>query len=1072
MKYLPMLFVLPSFAIVACGTSTSPYYAQEGKVSVSSVLPQMELGNVGGEELVISGSGFGTDPAKATVQIGNQNAEILSIDDGSITVVTPRGPLTGGAVDVAVGNADGQGRIVGGYTYAVPGNGLAALNDGGLNSDATSTKQIAYISISNDSLSCYGGLDYPLADELGAGFCGDFAYTGSAGIEGRSEALEFVYPRGHTPYFQGKGGFSSAYDISWEEWSLQSPPQDVITFDDEGNVEDMRLDMGRITIENPNLSNSSWCGDLNGFANFTYNGDETLDEGLGWKYPSSTLGVDTDFSVNYGENGSCYPGGKAYQTNTMNFCMVDEYEVGETLLYEPEWPIGPNFFQGPDESGIPNATMPVVINITAEKAGITNQEITLPPYFLPEDIGTIEEVGDIELVGTAWSLLGLPECPDTTGDRLTLTDDAVYRWNWEPVDWSCDPENPKSVCLDDNIKGVTTYVKVTLNYFAFSWLGGDGLPIRATISVPDDYNFDPETGLSYLELPAWVLYSFPSAKYDFGYVAGGGVGEPDRWTGYGDPDRSDYGYIVIATDRVTEYTLDASFDTSIGADDFTVNGDLVVAYSTGDMAFFLFDNPLDNVETNTCADCLDNDGDGWVDALDVDCILDPEQGELILNSDYGCSDGIDNDGDGFIDAFDPECTDGTGIETIDCSDEIDNDGDGWVDIEDPDCSTIYTEDGFAVDENDELLYQCNDGVDNDGDGWVDSEDPICTSAEDTEDDGFAVDENDLLLYGCNDGIDNDGHGDIDNQDWYCNINGATNEEEPELRNECIDTIDNDGDAYIDGFDPDCELTGGQRELVTSADVENYDGLDQCYDGIDNDCDGFIDAEDPGCVNDDGDPDGWRPSEDLDGSSGVCTCDDAIDNDSDGWFDLDDPDCISEQASEAGFGSTQCNNDVDDDGDGFIDALDPFCYARGASSDSETINFVSFCNDGIDNDADGWIDSEDPDCEYNNGVQEAGTFSSSGYDVPECGNDIDDDGDGFVDGNDPDCNNWYDISESTIEICDDGIDNDSDSSIDCADSDCDADSSCIEEVCDNNIDDDSDGLTDCDDDECDNDPLCP
>ena len=33
-------------------------------------------------------------------------------------------------------------------------------------------------------------------------------------------------------------------------------------------------------------------------------------------------------------------------------------------------------------------------------------------------------------------------------------------------------------------------------------VGGDGLPIRATITVPDDHNFDPETGLSTLELPA------------------------------------------------------------------------------------------------------------------------------------------------------------------------------------------------------------------------------------------------------------------------------------------------------------------------------------------------------------------------------------------------------------------------------------------------------------------------------------------------------------------------------------------------------------------------------------------
>ncbi|MGC6507083.1 MAG: IPT/TIG domain-containing protein [Myxococcota bacterium] len=1071
-QFSALVLALPSITMMACAPSTQPYYAAEGKVNINSVTPQLEEGNVGGEVIVISGIGFGDDLNGVTVQIGNQNAHVQTVNNTSITAITPRGPIHGGAVDVAVGNADGQGRIVKGYTYAIPGNGLEAIGDDSLSSDTTASKQIAYIAISNDSLSCYGGLDYPIAAELGAGFCNEFAYTGSAGVEGRSEALEFVYPKSFTPYYLGKGGFASAHDISWEKWSIFSPPQDVISFDDENNIEDMRLDVGAVTLTNSNISSDTWCGDLNGFANFIYNGDDVLDETQGWKYPSSSISIDNNFDVSYGEGSSCYPGALPYKTNELNFCMVEEYEVGQTNLYEADRPIQPNFFRGPGDGGVPDPTMPVTVQLTAEKAGIVNQEITFPPYLLANELGAIELEPALETIdngGTAWSLFGIPECPDSTGDRQTFPEDAVYRWTWEPVVWDCDSDNPKAVCLDNDVKAATTYVKVTVSYFAFSWLGGDGLPIRATITVPDDHNYDPETGVSTVELPAWVMYSFPSAKYDFGYTAGGGVGEPDRWTGYASSDRQDYGYVTIALDRITEYTLDASFDTTIGTDDVTVNGDLVVAYSTGDLALFLFDNPLENVDSNQCGDCIDSDGDGWVDLLDVDCILDPEGGEQGPNPDYGCSDGLDNDGDGFIDADDPECVDGASNETIDCSDGIDNDADGWIDSDDPDCGTDATEIGLTD-------STCNDGIDNDADGWIDSDDPSCLIAQDNEDDGYALDENGDFLYGCNDGIDNDGHGDIDGQDWYCSINGALSEESPEMSNECDDDTDNDEDGYIDSNDPDCELTGGQRELLTSAEVENYDGLDECYDGIDNDCDGLVDFDDPSCVNEAGEQDGWILSENLDGLGGICTCDDGVDNDADGWFDLEDPDCVTEQASEVGFGNTACNNNIDDDADGLIDSLDPFCFARGAETDREDIALVSTCNDSTDNDEDGYIDADDPDCEYANGVLESSEdFENSGYELPECADGIDNDSDGTIDGNDPECSIWYHNSESDgtlTEFCTDSIDNDQDGSIDCDDSDCSLDSAClVPEVCDDSVDNDGDGSVDCDDSDCASDLSC-
>ena len=39
---------------------------------------------------------------------GNQNADVLSVTDSVLTVRVPHGPIGGGAVDVRVGNAEGQ----------------------------------------------------------------------------------------------------------------------------------------------------------------------------------------------------------------------------------------------------------------------------------------------------------------------------------------------------------------------------------------------------------------------------------------------------------------------------------------------------------------------------------------------------------------------------------------------------------------------------------------------------------------------------------------------------------------------------------------------------------------------------------------------------------------------------------------------------------------------------------------------------------------------------------------------------------------------------------------------------
>ena len=58
------------------------------------------------------------------------------------------------------------------------------------------------------------------------------------------------------------------------------------------------------------------------------------------------------------------------------------------------------------------------------------------------------------------------------------------------------------------------------------------------------------------------------------------------WAGYGDQSDPTNGLLIIALDRKVEYTLDASIETYIGGQLERVDGDLVFAYSTGDMGYF------------------------------------------------------------------------------------------------------------------------------------------------------------------------------------------------------------------------------------------------------------------------------------------------------------------------------------------------------------------------------------------------------------------------------------------------------------------------------------------------------
>ena len=417
-----------------------------------------------------------------------------------------------------------------------------------------------------------------------------------------------------------------------------------------------------------------------------------------------------------------------------------------------------------------------------------------------------------------------------------------------------------------------------------------------------------------------------------------------------------------------------------------------------------------------CADGLDNDGDGLVDAADPACWSletwwDGRWSGLLIAlddeaADPPCFDRVDNDGDGRTDADDPEC-DGSlddveiGVEP-DCSDGWDNDLDGQIDLDDPDC-------GGDPGGRDESPDSCADGVDNDRDRKVDAADEDCSKA------GGEI----RGLPPCANRYDDDGNGLIDLDDPTCHEDPDHTWEGP--NSDCDDHIDNDGDGLVDLEEATCEAT---LPYFESGDYTLFWDSD-CEDGEDNDGDGYVDLDDPQCVIvGSGVEDGtWEWMIWPEGP-----CNNGVDDDADGLVDEDDPACAIypvtpfphfEPVALFMFETIPpCLDGLDNDGDFLVDDLDPQC--RHPLSPSENVT----CADGYDNDADGLIDGEDPSC----GPGSFGRESAVG-----CSDGVDNDADGFVDRDDPSCLSSLDPREAPA--CADGLDNDGDRLYDLADPGC-------------------------------------
>jgi len=504
-------------------------------------------------------------------------------------------------------------------------------------------------------------------------------------------------------------------------------------------------------------------------------------------------------------------------------------------------------------------------------------------------------------------------------------------------------------------------------------------------------------------------------------------GEPEYFTWLGDD------VFIVDQDDLEPWRSEAIL-TGEGGFQLTVHQDLGNGY---DFRFAFVVDPefrpsVCIQEGQTCFSGVDDDGDGWVDHEDPDCLYGSWE---VGFTDSQCNNGYDDDGDGAVDGLDEDCAhpfaDAETSADASCLDDADNDGDSWNNDEDPDCSIP----GQA--ESGVHMYACSDGLDNDGDGFVDSDDPACANAYDNGEDGPDgkyrcsddydndgdgwVDEEDLdcELYdtesgfqpiACSDGEDNDGDGFIDAEDSGC-LGGGDASEEDLADDTCTDETDNDEDGWVDLEDPDC--------LFGVAEDDTYFGLSACNDGIDNpDEDGVLDGK---IDEDDRDCKTAQDNSEIRIAGGSCL--DGEDNDADGWLDGDDPDCAFGNA-EQGFLTLACNDGQDNDGDTLVDVEDLDCITGWLAAETP---LDANCTDGLDNDSDGWSDLDDWGC-LQNGIEDAGL-------VTECNDGLDNDGDGDIDADDAECQGSTDQVESTLDTCIDGLDNDGDGWLDAEDPDC-------------------------------------
>ncbi len=376
----------------------------------------------------------------------------------------------------------------------------------------------------------------------------------------------------------------------------------------------------------------------------------------------------------------------------------------------------------------------------------------------------------------------------------------------------------------------------------------------------------------------------------------------------------------------------------------------------------------------------DSDGDGILDANDLDDdndgILDTVENAACSPSSAGC----DTDGDGIINSLDLD-SDNDGITDAKESNGTDANGDGRIDgsvdangipvtanggLTPPDTDTDGSPNPYDLDSDNDGLFDAKEanGIDANNDGKVDG----------------GIDANGIPT-AANGGLtppDTDGDGTPDYRDLDSDNDGLTDAEE---KGPSTTPRDTDGDGTPDYRDLDSDndgLTDSEEKgpSTTPRDTDG-DGTPD-YRDLDSDNDGLTDAEEkgPSTTPRDTDGDGTPDYRDLDSDNdGLTDAEEKgpsttpLDTDGDGtpdYRDLDSDNDGTTDALEKGSGITPKDTDsdgtpdyrdLDADNDGIADSLDNCPLVANANqTDIDNDGLGDVCDDDDDND--GVLDTVD------------------------------------------------------------------------------------------------------------------